>query len=140
MRIVKEVKTFVCAKQKNAVWSPIIYRSNHQRCSIEKGGVLRNFTKITRKRLCQSLFFNKVGAATLLKKRLWHRCFFCEFCEISKNTFFLREPLRETASVDSLMPFKLFFQELNMQVKSALKSYKEMMSQNVIFALNKKKR
>ena len=30
---------------------------------------------------------------TFLKKRLWHRCFFCEFCKISKNTFFYRTPL-----------------------------------------------
>ena len=32
----------------------------------------------TGKHLCQSLFFNKVAGlrrATLLKKRLWHRCF-----------------------------------------------------------------
>ena len=31
-------------------------RENHQRCPIKKG-VLRNFTKLTGKRLCQSLFF-----------------------------------------------------------------------------------
>ena len=31
--------------------------------------------------------------ATLLKKRLWHRCFPVNFCEISKNTFFHRIPL-----------------------------------------------
>ena len=39
-----------------------------------KEGVLKNFAKFTRKRLCQSLFFNKVAGlsfATLLKKRLW---------------------------------------------------------------------
>ena len=30
--------------------------------------------------------------ATLLKKRLSHR-FFCEFCEILKNTFFDRTPI-----------------------------------------------
>ena len=36
-----------------------INRSTHQRCSVKKG-VLRNFTKFTGKRLCQSLFFNKV--------------------------------------------------------------------------------
>ena len=43
-----------------------------------KKGVLRNFAKFARKHLCQSLFFNKVAGlrpATLLKKRLWHRCF-----------------------------------------------------------------
>ena len=26
--------------------------------------------------------------ATLLKKMLWHRCFSCEFCEMSKNAYF----------------------------------------------------
>ena len=36
-----------------------------------KKGVLRNFTKLTGKRLCHSLFFNKVAGlrpATLLKR------------------------------------------------------------------------
>ena len=33
-----------------------------------KKGVLRNFAKFKGKHLCQSLFFNKVGLATLLKK------------------------------------------------------------------------
>ena len=43
-----------------------------------KKGALRNFAKFTRKHLCQSLFFNKVAGlrpATLLKKKLRHRCF-----------------------------------------------------------------
>ena len=43
-----------------------------------KKSVLRNFAKFTGKHLCQSLFFNKVTGlrpSTLLKKRLWHRCF-----------------------------------------------------------------
>ena len=55
----------------------ILYRSSHRRCSVKKG-VLKNFTKFTGKHLCQSLFFNKVPGlrpATLLKKRLCHRCF-----------------------------------------------------------------
>ena len=40
-----------------------------------KKDVLGNFTRLTRKHLCQSRFFNKVAScpATLLKKRLWHR-------------------------------------------------------------------
>ena len=59
-----------------------------------KKGVLRNFKG---KHLCQSRFFNKVAGlrlrpVTLLKKRLWHRFFSCEFCEISKNTFSYRAP------------------------------------------------
>ena len=52
-------------------------------------GVLRNFAKFTGKRLCQSLFFNKVagGGLQLYLKRDSGTGFFCEFCEISKNTF-----------------------------------------------------
>ena len=74
-----------------------------------KKGILRNFARYTERNLCQSLFFNKVAGLrpiTLLKMRLWHRCFpdnfikketlaqvfSCEFCEIS-NTFFHRTPL-----------------------------------------------
>ena len=41
-------------------------------------GVLKNSTKFTGKRLCQSLFFHKdagLRPTTSLKKRLWHRCF-----------------------------------------------------------------
>ena len=43
-----------------------------------KKGVLKNFAKFTKKRLYQSLLFNKVVGprpATLLKRRLWYRCF-----------------------------------------------------------------
>ena len=53
-------------------------------------GVLRNLTKFTGKQLYQRLFFNKVAdlrPATLLKKRLWHRCFPVNFVK------FLRTPL-----------------------------------------------
>ena len=52
-----------------------------------KKDVFRNFAK---RHLCQSLFFNKVAGlkpATLLKKRLWHRCFPVNFAK------FLRTPL-----------------------------------------------
>ena len=48
-----------------------------RKCSIKKG-VLRNLSKFTGKQLCQSLFFDKAAdlrPTTLLKKRLWHRCF-----------------------------------------------------------------
>ena len=73
----------------------VLARSSHPEVFCKKGA-LRNFIKFTGKHLCQSLFFNKVAdlrLATLLKKRLWHRCFYCEFCEISKNTFFDKTPL-----------------------------------------------
>ena len=57
-----------------------------------KKGVLRNFTKFTEKHLCQSLLFNKVTGlrlATLLKKRLWHRCFPVNIVEFLRTTFYL---------------------------------------------------
>ena len=44
-----------------------------------KKSVLGNFTKLTRAHLCQSLFFKKETLAQVYS---------CEFCEISKNTFF----------------------------------------------------
>ena len=69
-------------------------RSSHQKCSARKD-VLRNFAKFTGKHLCQVLFFNKVAdpeLATLLIKRLWHRCFPMNFAKFlrapfSQNTF-----------------------------------------------------
>ena len=63
-------------------------RSSHQRCSIKKG-VFRNFTKLTEKHLYQSLFFNKgLRPATLLKKRLWCRCFPVNFAKFLRNPFY----------------------------------------------------
>ena len=71
-------------------------RSSHRRCSLRKG-VLRKFAKFTRKHLCQSSFFNKVAGlrpATLLKKRLWHRCFPMNFAKIPFWNTFSRKHLR----------------------------------------------
>ena len=64
-------------------------KSSHPWCSLRKG-VLRNFGKFTRKHLCQSLLFNKVAGlrlATLLKKRLWHRCFPVNFRKFLRTLF-----------------------------------------------------
>ena len=52
--------------------------------------VLRNFANFTGKHLCQSLFFNKVAGR---KKETLAQVFSCEFCEISKNTFFTEQHL-----------------------------------------------
>ena len=74
---------------------------------------LQNFSKFTRKHLCQSFFFNKFAGlrpATLLKKRLWHRCFPLNFCEISKNIFSHRRPPVD-GSVNKF--FKISFDFLN---------------------------
>ena len=50
----------------------------------------RNFAKFTGKHLCQSLSFNKVAdprSATLLKKRLWHRCYPVNFAKFLRTPF-----------------------------------------------------
>ena len=76
-----------------------ISRSSHQRCSMKKT-VLTNFAKFTGKHLRQSLFCNEVARlrpATLLKKRLWHRCFPVNFAKFLSAPFFT-EHFRETAS------------------------------------------
>ena len=65
-----------------------------QRCSVKKV-LLENFTKFTGKHLCQSLFFDKVAglrAATLLKKRLWHRCFPANFVKFLRTPFLRKTP------------------------------------------------
>ena len=49
-----------------------------------KKGVLRNIPKFTGKHVCQSL----LRPATLLKKRLWHRCFPMKFAKFLRTTFF----------------------------------------------------
>ena len=64
-------------------------RNSHRRCSIKKG-VLKNLTKFTEKYLCWSLYFNKVVGltpATLLKKRLQHRCFPVNFANFLRTLF-----------------------------------------------------
>ena len=64
-------------------------RSIHQRCSTRKG-VLRNFTKFTGKDLNQSLFLNKstgLRPATLLKRKLWRRCFSVNFAQFLRRLF-----------------------------------------------------
>ena len=68
-------------------------RTSRRKCSVKN--VLRNFAKFTGKQLCQSLFFKKVAVlrpATLLKKKLSHRCFPVNFTKFlrarfSQNTF-----------------------------------------------------
>ena len=66
-------------------------RSSHQRCSMKKC-VLRNFAKFTRKHLCH---------ATLLKERLWHRCFPVNFAK------FLRTLVLQNTSGRPLLPSAL---------------------------------
>ena len=60
-----------------------------------KKGVLRSFAKPAGIHLCQSFFFNRVAGLrppTLLKNRLWHRCFPVNCAK------FLRTPFLHNAS------------------------------------------
>ena len=79
-------------------------RSSRPDVFYEKG-VLKDFAKFTRKHLCQGLFFNKVAElrpTTLLKKRLWLRCFHVNFAKFLRTPFFT-EHLRWLH-----LPFTLF--------------------------------
>ena len=76
-------------------------RSSRPECSV-KEMFLETLQNSQENTCARDSFFNKVvdlQHATLLKKRLWHRCFFCEFCEISKNTFFNRIHLVAASSI-----------------------------------------
>ena len=50
--------------------------------------VVQAYRKIHRKIHVLEHLFNKVVSLTLIKRRLQHRCFPVNFCEICKNTYF----------------------------------------------------
>ena len=62
-----------------------------------KKGVLKNFAKLTEKRLRQSLFFKlncKSKVCNFIKKDTLAQMFSCDFfCEIFKSTFFIEHLL-----------------------------------------------
>ena len=66
-----------------------------------KKGVLKIFAKLTGQRLLffdkldlkGLLFFDRPEVCNFIKKETLVQVFSCEFCEISKNTFFHRIPL-----------------------------------------------
>ena len=65
----------------------------------------KRFCNIHRKTPVLELFFNIVAGLedwNCIKKRLQHRCFFCEYCKIFKNTYF-EEHLRTAAFVLLIM-------------------------------------
>ena len=59
-----------------------------QRCSVQK--IFLKFSQNSQENTCARVSFliKLLRLATLLKKRLWHRCFSRGFCEIFKNIFF----------------------------------------------------
>ena len=72
------------------------FRSSDRSCSLKKD-VHNFFSKFTRKHLCRVSFLIKLQKALAIKKETLAQVLFCEFCEISKNTFF-KDHLRTTTS------------------------------------------
>ena len=94
------------------VFFPHKYGSSHRRCSVIKS-VFRNFAKLPGKHLCHSLFFNKdsgLRPETLLKKRLWHRCYPVNFAK------FLRTPFLRNTSRRLLLWFKSYLTDRKQSV------------------------
>ena len=85
-----------------SVLQMVIIGSSHPDLLCKKD-VLKNFAKFTGKLSWRVTFFNKIAGwrAAVLKKRLWHRCFFYEFYEIFKNTFLHSTP--SVAAAESQM-------------------------------------
>ena len=75
------------------------YRSNRREVFCKKG-VVENFAKFKGKHLCLRVSLSFL--IKLLKKRLWHKVFSCEFCEIFKNTFFDRTLLVAASVIGSI--------------------------------------
>ena len=96
----------------------VVYRSSHQRRSMKKD-VPRNFAKFSGKHLRQSLSFNKAAhlrPATLLKKRLWLRCFPMNFAK------FLRTPFLQNTQATASGKNKRSFTEATLALSSQQKS------------------
>ena len=70
-----------------------VYRSSHWRCSVKKKVSLEISQNYWKTPMPESLFNT---GWLYLKKRHWHRCLYCEFCKVSKNTL-LTEHLRTTS-------------------------------------------
>ena len=65
-----------------------------RRCSVKK--VLLEMSQNSQGNTCASLFFNKVAdlkSATLLKKRLWDRCFPVNFAKFLRTPFLIEHLL-----------------------------------------------
>ena len=86
--IIKPWMFFTCL----LVWKLSIFNRQKQPPEVfYKKGVLENFAKFTGKHLSQSLFCKEVAAlrrATLLKERLWHKCFSVNFAKLLRTTLF----------------------------------------------------
>ena len=89
----------------NCNWQLFMVRSSHRRCSLRKN-VFRNFVKFTGKRLCQSLFLNKVADLSLqlyLKRDSGAGVFLRIFRNLSEQLFY-RTPLGDSLCMAPALP------------------------------------
>ena len=88
-----------------------ICRSSRPTVFCNNKDALRNLAKFIGKHLCQNLLFNKVAGlrpATLLKKRLWYRCFLVNIVKFLRTPFFPeRRPTIASASGNNIYLFKV---------------------------------
>ena len=91
---IKNQRNYTEATYYNLFSLTCLYKySDHQKQppgGVPQKGVLGNLAKFKEKRLCQSPSFNKVAGlrpATLLKKRLWHKCFPVNFAKFLRTSF-----------------------------------------------------
>ena len=107
-----------------------LYRSSHRRCSIKKV-VLKKFAIIyvgvSFQKTCRPLGL-KLQTGNIIKKRLQHRCFSGEYCEILKSIYF-EEHLGTTASACNtlyLQDCQMLLVRLKLQHRVQLKLYNKM--------------
>ena len=74
-----------------------------------KKGILKNFAAFAGKHLCQSLSFNKVTGAAF--KKALAQVFSCEFCEISKTTFFTEQLWMTASTFLNNIPTRFFYKQ-----------------------------
>ena len=96
-----------------------------QRCSIKKG-VLRNFVKFTRASFLIKLQASGLRPATLLKKKLWHRCIPVNFTKFLRALF-----LQNTSG-------RLLLSALQNSRKLQLKVFLSITGPNIFENFNKK--
>ena len=73
-----------------------------------KNDVLKNFAKFTGNHLCQSKTAG-LRPATLVKKRLWNRCFPVNFANFLRRCFLYRTPLVAAYSASCLSKFDVCY-------------------------------
>ena len=112
----------------------IIIRSSRPNVICKKG-VLKNFSKFTGKHLFWSLFFAGLRPATLVKKRLWHRCFPVNFANFIRTPSFM-EYLRWFVAINQCSRFHCDMHLHGFQIISFVYIYNRQLTSITIYRTN----